>query len=91
MNAFLSSLESKTIADQMLAHFILPNGLPKLVLIHEDSLFKTKRLKCLAFSRWLITWYHLSSMKEFCVNDIIDTSTRYRRSMAFKLWIIKNG
>jgi hypothetical protein len=31
MNAFLSSLESKTIADQMLAHFILPNGLPKLM------------------------------------------------------------
>jgi hypothetical protein len=47
MNGFLSSLESKTIEDQMLAHFILPNGLPYLVLIDKDSLFKTEVIEVL--------------------------------------------
>jgi hypothetical protein len=58
----LSSLESKTIADQMLAHFILPNGLPKLVLIDEDSLFKTEVIEVLGI---LQIAYHVVSPEPY--------------------------
>jgi hypothetical protein len=38
--AFLSTMDSKTIANQVFAHHIIPNGLPRMVLIDNDSLFK---------------------------------------------------
>jgi hypothetical protein len=38
--AFLSEMRGKGVANQVLAHFISPNGLPWMVLIDLDGLFK---------------------------------------------------
>ena len=37
--ALLEALETKKIGNTLFAHFIVPNGFPKLVLIDKDSLF----------------------------------------------------
>ena len=44
---FLSNLEGKVVAQVLMLQIIMPNGLPKLVLLDDDSLFK-KDLR-----RWL--------------------------------------
>ena len=45
--AFLTSLEGDVIAQILMSQIIMPNGLPKLVLLDDDSLFKQDLLALL--------------------------------------------
>jgi len=42
LTAYLHTVTSKTIASVVMTQFFIPHGLPKTVIIDEDSLFKTE-------------------------------------------------
>ena len=44
---FLTTLESEVVAQVLMSQIIMPNGLPKMVVIDDDSLFKTELMPLL--------------------------------------------
>jgi hypothetical protein len=77
---FLQHPDSKTVAKVIFTQVLLPNGIPKMVLLDQDSLFKTDLVDILDH---LGVPFHVVSPEQheaFCVSASIDISTRFNGS-----------